>query len=40
MSQLIVAPCCCTHPHSQPPFNTEARAKAGFDESWYLPLVQ
>jgi uncharacterized ferritin-like protein (DUF455 family) len=23
----------------QPPFNTEARAKAGFDESWYLPLV-
>jgi uncharacterized ferritin-like protein (DUF455 family) len=23
----------------QPPFNTEARAKAGFTEDWYLPLA-
>ncbi|GAX74502.1 hypothetical protein CEUSTIGMA_g1951.t1 [Chlamydomonas eustigma] len=24
----------------KPPFNTEARAQAGFEESWYLPLVE
>ena len=23
----------------KPPFNDEARAQAGFDESWYLPLA-
>ena len=23
----------------QPPFNTEARAEAGFGEHWYLPLA-
>jgi len=26
--------------HLQPPFNTEARAAAGFDEAWYLPLAE
>ena len=24
----------------QPPFNEEARAKAGFGPEWYLPLAQ
>lgn len=24
----------------KPPFNHEAREKAGFEESWYLPLVE
>lgn len=24
---------------AQPPFNTQARAEAGFGEQWYLPLA-
>ena len=24
---------------TKPPFNDKARAEAGFDESWYLPLT-
>lgn len=28
------------HGNLKPPFNTEARAAAGFDPEWYLPLAQ
>ena len=24
---------------AQPPFNTQARAEAGFGEGWYMPLA-
>jgi hypothetical protein len=29
----------CCMPPAQPPFNTQARAEAGFGEQWYLPLA-